>query len=57
MAADGMTNKAIAQALFVTPRTVDAHLGSSYRKLGINSRSQLGAALVAEAPAAPVTIT
>jgi DNA-binding CsgD family transcriptional regulator len=47
MAADGMTNRDIAQALFVTPRTVEVHLSSVYRKLGINSRSQLPRALAA----------
>ncbi len=41
MAADGMTNKEIAQALFVTVKTVETHLGHAYAKLGINSRSQL----------------
>lgn len=47
MAADGMTNREIAQALFVTPRTVEVHLSSSYRKLGISSRSHLPQALAA----------
>ena len=41
MAADGLTNRDIAQALFVTPRTVEVHLSSVYRKLGISARSQL----------------
>ena len=41
LAAGGMTNKEIAQALFVTVNTVETHLRRSYRKLGINSRSQL----------------
>jgi class 3 adenylate cyclase/DNA-binding CsgD family transcriptional regulator len=45
MAADNMTNKDIAQALFVTPKTVEVHLSSVYRKLEINSRAQLPAAL------------
>ncbi len=45
MAADGPTNREIAQALFVTPKTVEVHLSSVYRKLGIRSRSQLAAAL------------
>jgi class 3 adenylate cyclase/DNA-binding CsgD family transcriptional regulator len=45
MAADNMTNKDIAQALFVTPKTVEVHLSSVYRKLEISSRSQLGTAL------------
>ena len=45
MAADNMTNKEIAQALFVTPKTVEVHLSSVYRKLEISSRAQLGGAL------------
>jgi DNA-binding CsgD family transcriptional regulator len=45
MAATAMTNKEVAQALFVTEGTVEAHLGRAYAKLGIGSRSELGAAL------------
>jgi DNA-binding CsgD family transcriptional regulator len=45
MASTGPTNREIAQALFVTPKTVELHLSSVYRKLGISSRSQLPAAL------------
>jgi DNA-binding CsgD family transcriptional regulator len=45
MAAAGPTNREIAQALFVTQRTVEVHLTSIYRKLAISSRSQLEAAL------------
>jgi DNA-binding NarL/FixJ family response regulator len=45
MAAEGMTNRDIAQALFVTPKTIEVHLSSVYRKLGISSRSQLDRAL------------
>jgi DNA-binding NarL/FixJ family response regulator len=45
MAAQGMSNKEIAQALFVTVRTVETHLFNSYRKLQIKSRSQLKSAL------------
>ncbi len=45
MAAEGPTNREIAQALFVTQRTVEVHLTSIYRKLAISSRSQLAMAL------------
>jgi DNA-binding CsgD family transcriptional regulator len=45
MAADGHSNPEIAQALFVTKKTVEAHLGSAYRKLGIRSRTELAKAL------------
>ena len=44
MAAEGMTNRAIAQALFVTRRTVELHLTNVYAKLGV-SRADLPAAL------------
>jgi DNA-binding CsgD family transcriptional regulator len=45
MAAAGHTNRQIAQALFLSIRTVEANLARIYRKLGISSRAQLGAAL------------
>jgi DNA-binding NarL/FixJ family response regulator len=45
LAADGLTNREIAQALFVSSKTVEVHLSSVYRKLRISSRSQLPAAL------------
>jgi DNA-binding CsgD family transcriptional regulator len=45
MAAEGMTNREIAQTLFVTQKTVEAHLSRTYRKLDISSRDQLPGAL------------
>jgi DNA-binding CsgD family transcriptional regulator len=51
MAADGRSNKDIAQALFLTLRTVETHLTHVYRKLDIDSRSALQEAL-SGAPAA-----
>ena len=45
LAAEGSTNKQIAQTLYVTPKTVEVHLSSSYRKLEISSRRELEAAL------------
>ena len=42
LAASGMTNKDVAAALFISPKTVEANLGRIYRKLGINSRAELG---------------
>jgi DNA-binding CsgD family transcriptional regulator len=45
LAAQGPTNREIAQTLFVTQRTVEVHLTSIFRKLDIRSRSQLAAAL------------
>jgi DNA-binding NarL/FixJ family response regulator len=41
LAATGGTNREIAQKLFVTEKTVEAHLGRAYRKLDISSRRQL----------------
>jgi DNA-binding CsgD family transcriptional regulator len=45
MAADGLSNPEIAQALFVTRKTVEAHLAGAYRKLDIRSRTELRGAL------------
>ena len=41
MAAEGLTNREIAQALFVTEKTVETHLGRAFSKLGVRSRKQL----------------
>ena len=48
LAATGMTNREIAQALFVTQRTVETHLGHAYAKLGHSSRARLAADLDVE---------
>jgi len=45
LAADGLTNKEIAQALFVTVRTVQVHLQHAYRKMGVESRQELTRAM------------
>jgi DNA-binding CsgD family transcriptional regulator len=45
MAAAGATNREIAEALFVTLRTVETHLTSAYRKLRVTRRAELSAAL------------
>jgi DNA-binding NarL/FixJ family response regulator len=42
LAASGLTNRDIAAAVFISPKTVDANLGRIYRKLGIHSRAELG---------------
>ncbi|SDT80517.1 AAA ATPase domain-containing protein [Streptomyces sp. TLI_053] len=41
LAADGLPSRRIAERLVLSPRTVDTHLGSIYRKLGVSSRSAL----------------
>jgi DNA-binding NarL/FixJ family response regulator len=41
-----MTNREIAQTLFVTLSTVEAHLTRAYRKLQVERRSQLADAMV-----------
>jgi DNA-binding CsgD family transcriptional regulator len=50
--AEGRTVKAVAELAFMSPKTVEAHLTRVYRKLGINSRAELGARLAAEAQGA-----
>jgi DNA-binding NarL/FixJ family response regulator len=49
LAAEGSTNRDIAQTLYVTPKTVEVHLTSVYRKLGISTRAKLSAALAPDA--------
>jgi DNA-binding CsgD family transcriptional regulator len=51
LAAAGHTNRQIAQALFVTQRTVENHLTATYAKLQISSRTALPAALSGSHPA------
>jgi DNA-binding CsgD family transcriptional regulator len=42
LAASGMTNREVAERLFISPKTVEANLARIYRKLGIRSRAELG---------------
>jgi DNA-binding NarL/FixJ family response regulator len=48
LASEGFTNREIAQQLFVTDRTVEGHLTSVFRKLRLDSRTELPAALAEE---------
>ncbi|WP_422732975.1 AAA family ATPase [Micromonospora sp. WMMD558] len=45
LAAAGRTNRVIADTLFISPKTVEANLARVYRKLGVGSRAELGAAM------------
>jgi DNA-binding CsgD family transcriptional regulator len=47
LAADGLNNREVAQALFITTATVKAHLNHIYRKLDISRRDQLAGSLAA----------
>lgn len=42
LAASGMTNREVAERLYLSPKTVEAHLARAYAKLGIRSRAELG---------------
>jgi DNA-binding CsgD family transcriptional regulator len=63
LAADGLTNREIAQALFITTKTASAHLSRVYRKVDIRRREQVADALSGrlgassqDPPTAPTTI-
>jgi DNA-binding CsgD family transcriptional regulator len=45
LAAEGRDDRDIAQALYVTPKTIDKHLTNAFRKLGVRSRRELSGAL------------
>ena len=49
LAVEGLSNKEIAQKLFVTVHTVEVHLSHAYGKLGVRSRSQLAGRLAGRA--------
>jgi DNA-binding CsgD family transcriptional regulator len=53
LAASGQTNRQVAHALFVSHRTVEANLARVYRKLGVSSRAELGAAMARRKPGPP----
>lgn len=48
LAGQGLSNREIAQTLFVTNRTVEGHLTNVYRKLRVDSRTKLQAALAGQ---------
>jgi len=53
LVAEGKTNRDVGAQLFLSPKTIEWHLGHVYRKLGIHSRGALGRALDTT-PATPV---
>ena len=52
LAAAGRTNREVAAALFISPKTVEANLARIYHKLGVHSRAELGRRFVPITPAA-----
>ena len=44
LAAQGLSNKEIGAALFLSPKTIERHLGSVFRKRGVRSRTELAVA-------------
>ena len=50
LAATGLTNKQIAERLFLSPRTVGGHLHRAFPKLGVSTRAALGDALASLPP-------
>jgi DNA-binding NarL/FixJ family response regulator len=51
LAADGLSNREIAEKLFVTLKTVEWHLRNAFTKLEVASRTELRAALLVEVAA------
>ena len=49
MVAHGMTNREVAAALFLSPKTIERHLSRIYRKLDVRSRTELARLLTADA--------
>jgi len=45
---EGRTNKEIAAQLYLSPKTIEYHLGNTYRKLGVHSRVELARIVATE---------
>ena len=50
--AEGLTNREVAGVLFLSPKTVEHHLSSIYRKVGVRSRTELARHMSADAEVA-----
>jgi DNA-binding CsgD family transcriptional regulator len=50
--AGGATIREAAAQLFLSPKTIEAHLGRAYRKLGVHNRAQLTRTLAGRLAAA-----
>ncbi len=50
LVAQGMTNRETAAALFLSPKTIEYHLGQIYRKLDVRGRAQLARLMAMELP-------
>ena len=46
LVSEGLSNPEIATRLFVSPRTVEYHLGKVFRKMGVGSRAELASRIV-----------
>ena len=57
LAAQGLSNREIGASLFLSPKTVERHLSSVFRKRGFRSRTELAAALARSSPPPRVTPT
>ena len=56
MVARGATNKEAAAQLYLSPKTIEKHLGSVYTKLGLRSRTELAGVLGTLSPADVVAV-
>jgi DNA-binding CsgD family transcriptional regulator len=52
--ARGGTNREVGAALFLSPKTIETHLGHIYRKLNLRSRTQLAALIASEGALTPI---
>jgi DNA-binding CsgD family transcriptional regulator len=50
LVSQGMTNREAAAALFLSPKTIEYHLGQIYRKLDVRGRAQLARLMAMELP-------